>query len=1057
MNIAEWSIRNSVITWVMTIVLLVVGWISFNNLSRLEDPEFTIKDAVVITPYPGASAAEVEQEVTNVIEKACQEMGQLERLESRSSRDLSIVQVTMKDKYDKETLPQVWDELRRKVNDYQRQLPPGAGPSIVNDDFGDVYGVFLAITGEGYTYKEIYEYAKFLQRELLKAQDVKRIIFYGVQPEAVYIEMRREKMAQFGVAPGDIYAALQAKNIPASGGYLPLGKEYIPISPTGEFTSEQEIGDLLIKGRTPDSKSTVYLKDVADIRRGYKEPPDTLLRSNGKPAVGLAISTVLGGNVVTMGEALEKRFRELEAMRPVGMDLHVISLQSRSVIEAINGFLINLVEAVVIVVVVLLIFMGLRSGLIIGGVLLVTIMGTFIVMAMGDITLERISLGALVIALGMLVDNAIVVTDGMKVKMEQGTDALSAARDVVGQVGTPLLGATFVAVAAFAAIGTSQDSTGEYCGSLFYVILISLLMSWITAVTVTPLLCKTFLRVKGQEGSSGEKGAYSGKFYALYRTFLSACIRFRWITALVVVGLFVAALIGFGSVKQSFFPDSTRPQFYIDFWFPEGTDIRETLRQLEGAEKYLKKQEGVTHLTTMLGGNQVRFLLTFSTEKSYAGFGQILVDVDDYRRIPKMTQAIQGDLDRMFPQAVVSVRLFVLGSSTGGKIQLRLYGPDSKVLRELGSRAEAVLLNEPKAKAVRNEWREMVKVVRPQMAEVPALRAGIERPDIAKTFESSFQGTRVGVFKERDELLPIVARSPEAERADLDSMRAIPIWSPAAQTMIPVGQVISGIETEFENAHVWRRDRFRMLRIHADLREGLASEIMARVKPEIEKALNVDVGEVLGKRFTPGENPFQEDYDARSLKVQYSDMWPLKGLPGYYMAWGGEAEDSAKANSRLAGTIPIFFGLMVLIVLFLFNSIKKTLVIWLTVPLSIIGVTVGLLLFKQPFGFMSLLGLMSLSGMLIKNAIVLIDEIDTQLKGGKEAFQAVIDSGVSRLIPVSMAALTTILGMLPLVQDAFFVSMAVTIMFGLGFATVLTLIFVPVLYAIFFRIRDETR
>jgi len=1059
MNIAEWSIRKNVITWVMTILLLVVGWIAFNNLSRLEDPEFTIKDAVVITPYPGASAAEVEQEVTNVIEKACQEMGQLDRLESRSSRDLSIVQVTMKDKYDKATLPQVWDELRRKVNDYQRQLPPGAGPSVVNDDFGDVYGVFLAITGEGYTYKEIYEYAKFLQRELLKAQDVKRIIFYGVQPETIYIEMRREKMAQFGVAPADLYTALRAKNIPASGGYLPLGKEYIPISPTGEFTSEREIGDLLIKGRGPDSRSTVYLKDVAEIKRGYKDPPDTLLRYDGKPAVGLGISTVLGGNVVTMGESLEKRFKELEAQRPVGMDLHVISLQSRSVIEAINGFLINLVEAVVIVIVVLLIFMGLRSGLIIGGVLLVTIMGTFIVMFMGEVTLERISLGALVIALGMLVDNAIVVTDGMKVKMQRGTDALTAARDIVGQVSVPLLGATFVAVAAFAAIGTSQDSTGEYCRSLFYVILISLLMSWITAVTVTPLLCKTFLKGKseGAEGSSGEKDPYGGKFYTLYRTFLSACIRFRWITAFVVVGLFVAALIGFGSVKQSFFPDSTRPQFYIDFWFPEGTDIRETLRQVKGAEKYLEKQEGVTHLTTMLGGNQVRFLLTFSTEKSYASFGQILVDVDDYKRIPKMTQAIQRDLDRMFPQAVVSVRLFVLGSSTGGKIQLRLYGPDSKVLRELATRAEAVLLNDPKAKAVRNEWREMVKVVRPQMAEVPALRTGIERPDIAKTFESAFQGTKVGVFKERDELLPIVARSPEAERADLDSMTAIPIWSPAAQTMIPVGQVISGIETEFENAHVWRRDRFRMLRIHADLREGLPSEIMARVKPEIEKALNVDVGRVLGKRFAPGGDPFQEGYDASTLKVHYSDTWPLKGLPGYYMAWGGEAEDSAKANSRLAGTIPIFFGLMVLIVLFLFNSIKKTLVIWFTVPLSIIGVTVGLLVFNQPFGFMALLGLMSLSGMLIKNAIVLIDQIDAELKSDKAAFQAVIDSGVSRLIPVSMAALTTILGMLPLVQDAFFVSMAVTIMFGLGFATVLTLVFVPVLYTIFFRIKYEGR
>lgn len=1057
MNIAEWSIRRSVITWVMTILFLVVGWISFNNLSRLEDPEFTIKDAVIVTPYPGASAAEVEEEVTNVIEKACQEMGQLDRVESRSSRGLSSVQVTMKDKYDKASLPQVWDELRRKVNDYQRQLPPGAGPSIVNDDFGDVYGVFLAITGEGYTYKEMYEYAKFLQRELLKAQDVKRIVFYGVQPEVIYIEMRREKMARFGVAPADLYNALRAKNIPANAGYLPLGKEYIPISPTGEFQSEQEIGDLLIKGRGPESKSTVYLKDVADIQRGYQEPPGTLLRYDGKPAVGLAISTVLGGNVITMGESLDKRFRELEGMRPVGMDLRVISLQSRSVKQAINGFLINLVEAVLIVIVVLLIFMGLRSGLIIGGILMVTIMGTFIVMAMGEITLERISLGALIIALGMLVDNAIVVTDGMKVKMEQGTDALTAARDIVGQVGTPLLGATFVAVAAFAAIGTSQDSTGEYCRSLFYVILISLLMSWLTAVTSTPLLCKTFLKVKSGKnaGSSGQKDAYGGKFYTLYRKFLSACIRARWVTVIVVVGLFVAALIGFGSVKNSFFPDSTRPQFYIDFWFPEGTDIHETLRQVEAAEKYLTKQEGVTHITTMLGGSQVRFLLTYTPEKTYASFGQILVDVENYKRIPTMTRQIQEDLDEMFPQAMASVRLFVLGPSTGGKIQLRIYGPDSAMLRQLASKAEAVLLNDPEAKAVRNEWREMVKVVRPQMSDVTALRAGIERPDIATAFESVFEGTRVGVFKERDELIPIIARSPEAERADLDSMKAIQIWSPAAQTMIPVGQVITGIETEFENAHLWRRDRFKMLRIHADPREGLPSELMARVKPQIEKALNVDVERVLGMRFAQGEDPFQKNYDANTLKVQYSDLWPLKGLSGYYMAWGGEAEDSAKANARLSSTLPVFFGLMVLIVLFLFNSIKKTLVIWFTVPLSIIGVTVGLLLLDQPFGFMALLGLMSLSGMLIKNAIVLIDQIDSELKSGKAPFQAILDSGVSRLIPVSMAALTTILGMMPLLQDAFFIAMAVTIMFGLGFATVLTLIVVPVLYAIFFKINYE--
>jgi multidrug efflux pump subunit AcrB len=1057
MNIAEWSIRNSVITWVLTILLVAVGWVFFNSLSRLEDPEFTIKDAVIMTPYPGASAAEVAEEVTNVIEKAVQEMGQLDRVESRSSRDLSIVQVTMKDSYDKATLPQVWDELRRKVGDCQRQLPFGAGPSLVNDDFGDVYGVFLAITGDGYSYREVYEYAKFLQRELLKAQDVKRIVFYGVQSERIYIEMRRENMARFGVSPSDIYSALEAKNVPASAGRLVLGKEYIPVSPTGEFASEQEIGGLLVKGRSSGAAGgTVFLRDVADISRGYQEPPQTLLRYDGKPAIGLAISTVLGGNVITMGESLKERMGEIESMRPVGIDLNVISLQSRSVVESISGFLVNLLEAVAIVVVVLLVFMGLRSGLIIGAVLLVTIMGTFIVMKMGDVTLERISLGALIIALGMLVDNAIVVADGMKVKMQQGLDALSAARDTVGQVAGPLLGGTFVAVAAFAAIGTSQDSTGEYCRTLFWVILISLSMSWFTAVTTTPLLCKTFFKSSPKgPGGTGAGDAYGGKFYALYRLFLGACIRRRWLTVTAVLILFAASLFGFGFVKKSFFPDSTRPQFYVDFWLPEGTDIRATQRRLEIAEQYLAQQEGVTHFTTMLGGSQVRFLLTFTTEKPYDNFGQILVDVDDYRRIPEMAQRVQQDLDEMFPGAVVNVRKFVLGSSTGGKIQLRLYGSDAVVLRELGEKAERVLQADPGAKAVRIEWLEMSKVVRPLMDETTALRAGIERPDIARAFKQAFEGVQVGVFRERDELLPIVARSPLAEWADLDSMVAVRVWSPVAQASIPVGQVLTGIDTVFENAHLWRRDRQMMLRIHADTRAELPSELMQRVKPEIEKVLRVDVAAVLGKTPSAGSSDPFEDHSAQTLPVAYDAKWPLAGLPGYSMAWGGEAEDSAKANSRLASSMPLFFGLMVLIVLFLFNSIKITLVIWLTVPLAIIGVTIGLLAFRQPFGFMALLGLMSLSGMLIKNVIVLIDEINVQLAQGGPPLKAIIDSGVSRLIPVSMAALTTILGMLPLVLDAFFVSMAVTIMFGLGFATVLTLIFVPVLYSIFFGIRYE--
>ena len=1055
MNIAEWSIQKHVITWVLTVLMAVVGVTSFLELSLLEDPEFTIKEAMIITPYPGASAAEVEEEVTNVIEQAVQTLGQLKYVESRSSRGISSVKAVIKDQYDKETLPQVWDELRRKVGDaaVMGKLPPGAGPSLVNDDFGDVYGVYVALTGDGYSYKEIYEFAKFMKRELLKVAGVKRIELYGNQPEVVYIEMRRDKMTQFGVSPDDIYAALRAKNLPADSGRVRIGQEYIPVNPTGEFKSEQEFGNLLIKS---SGVNQVYLRDVAEIRRGYEEPASTLMRFDGVASIGFAISAAAGVNVVKLGQEIEKRAKELQSQSPLGMDVGIVSLQSTAVVKSINDFLVSLAQAVAIVVVVLLFFMGLRSGLIIGAVLLVTILGTFIFMNAFDITLQRISLGALVIALGMLVDNAIVVTDGIRMKLDQGRDVLSAAKEVVGQTAVPLLGATIVAITAFASIGTSDDSTGEYTATLFYVILISLLLSWVTAVSTTPLLCKAFLKpAKKKAGEDGDKDPYGGALFRIYRGFLSQCIRFRWITLVVVVAMFVASVVGFGSVRQSFFPDSTRPQFYVDFWFPEGTYIEETARQMERAEKAFLERKGVTHVTTQIGGGSPRFLLTYTPESGYASFAQTLVDVDDYRTIPSIVDDVQDEMEALFPQAIIQVRQFVLGPSTGGKIQLRISGPDPAELRRLAAKAEAIMLDDPNTQYVRNEWRSKIKVVRPQMSEAQANRAGITRPDIAEAIATTVEGRKVGIYREDDELLPIVSRAPASERVDLDNLGAIPVWSPVANGMLPLDQVVSSFDTEFEDANLWRRDRTSMLKIHSDPRDGLLpSELLARIKPKIEKALNVDVGQVLDKQFGPDEDPFA-NFSGSTLKVGDSDIWPLKGMPGYYMSWGGDVENSAKAGAALGATVPIFFGLMVLIVLMLFNSIRKTLVIWLTVPLSLIGVTAGLLIFNQPFGFMALLGLMSLSGMLVKNAVVLLDEINAQLAAGKAAFHAIVDSGVSRLIPVSMAASTTILGLIPLLGDAFFIAMAVTIMFGLGFATILTLIVVPVLYAVFFKVPFE--
>jgi len=1048
-NIAEYSIRNSVITWAVTIILLGAGFASFQKLSRLEDPEYTIKEAVVLTPYPGASAAEVEEEVTDVVEKAAQELGQLKRVESRSSRGLSYVKVVIKEQFDRNDLPQIWDELRRKVNDRQTDLPPGAGPSVVNDDFGDVYGVYVALTGEGYTYKDLYETAKFLQRELLQVQDVKSVEILGAQKEIIYVEMQRDKMAGVGISPQDIYGALASKNLVADGGRAVVGPERVPLNPTGEFKSEKQFRDLLIRSRGPGQQPLVYLGDVANIVRGYEDPPRNILRYSGKPAVCLGVSTVQGGNVVKMGQGIDKRVRELLPEIPLGIHFGVISLQSQAVTVAINNFLINLAEAVAIVIIVLLIFMGLRSGLIIGAVLAITIMGSFIIMGMKGLILERISLGGLIIALGMLVDNAIVVTDGMRIRMQMGEKPLDAAKGIVGQTAVPLLGATAIAILAFAPIGLSNDNTGEYCRSLFYVVLISLGLSWFTAVTTTPLLCKLFLKSESKDPGTPGKDPYGGALYRGYRSFLGACIRFRWITVGVIVGLFLASLVGFKTLKVSFFPDSTRAQFMVDFWFPEGTRIEETASRVAKAEEFLQKKKGVTSVATSMGGGHTRFILVYSPEKPWDAYAQILLDVEDYRKIPGMMKEIEDELGAMFPDAVIAGQAFILGPGEPGKIRVRVTGPDPEVLRELAGQAERILADHPNTKSVRNDWRTKIKVVRPQMAETQARVLGIERPQVAQAFEAAIEGAVAGVYREKDELLSIVARSPEKERLSLNDLGAVQVWSPAAQKMVPMGQVVTGFATEFDDAYIWRRHRAKTITVFADPKTGLASEVFKDVKVKIEKALNVDLAKVTGKN--PSEHTFS------TIPVKEENLLPLKGRQGYYMAWGGQAEDSAKAKANLAKNFPPILVLMIFIVIWLFSSIRKTLVIWLTVPTAIIGVTIGLLLFKQPFGFMSLLGVLSLSGMLIKCAIVLVDEIGIQISEGKAPYQAVVDSSVSRLIPVLMASATTMLGMIPLFTDAFFVGMAVAIVFGLGFGTLLILIVVPVIYSILFRIGYEAK
>lgn len=1020
MNIAETSIRNKTTTLVLTFAILCGGVYAYRQLGRLEDPEFTIKEAQVITYYPGATAMEVSEEVTDQLETAIQQMGQLKKVTSISRPGLSIIRPEMKDHFDKSSLPQVWDELRRKVGDAQGKLPPGCSVSVVNDDFGDVYGVFFCIYGDGYSYAQLLEYAKLLRRELLLVKDVAKVALFGTQQEAVYMEISRERLSQLGISPETIERTLAQQNQVTPAGRVEIDQQYVHIRPTGEFESVEDLGDLLLL-QNDRTQSKLFLRDIATFKREYVEPFTSIMRFNGHRAIGLGISTVQGGNVVAMGEALKQRMRELMPQIPIGVELGVVSVQGDTVTKSIRDFLISLLEAVVIVIAVLLVTMGLRSGLIIGAVLFLVILATFIAMLFKGVLLERISLGALIIALGMLVDNAIVIVEGILVGIQRGQDPVKAAVAIVKQTMWPLLAATVVAVLAFAPIGASQDKTGEYCGSLFQVLLYSLMLSWFLALTVTPLLGVMFLKSGAKAGDGAqENDPYNRGFFRLYRGFLQTCLRARYVVVLVVVGLMAVAIYGFGFVSQSFFPSSTRPQFLVHCWLPEGTHILKTEAEVEKLEQFLQAQEGVTSLSSYIGQGALRFLLTYQAEEPNPAYGLVIVSVDSYKSITRISDKLHAFVAENLPDAQVYARQFVLGPGDPQRIQFRLRGPDPEKLRLLAEETKTILYEDPHVEDVSDDWRERVPVVRPLVAETAARNAGLTRAQISAAVQQAFEGRQIGQYREKDLLLPIIVRSPLQERSDVANLTAVQIWSPAAGRSMPLGQVVTGLQTVTENSIVRRRNRLPTITVKCDPHLSEAAPAFAAVRPKVEA------------RF-------------RQLQQELR-------LDEYTLEFGGEYENSRDAQAALMSRMfPIVLA-MFLILVVLFNSLAKPLVIFLTVPLAVIGVTAGLLLFRQPFGFMAMLGFLSLSGMIIKNAVVLLDEVNANLGLGKLPYDSVIDAGVSRIRPVMNAALTTLLGVVPLLQDPFYAAMAVTIMMGLAFATLLTLVVVPVLYSILFGI-----
>lgn len=1014
-GIAAYFIRNRVISWMVALIFLIGGIAAFFGLGRLEDPAFTIKDAMVVTSYPGATPQQVEEEVTYPIEKAIQQLTYVDEVNSISSRGLSQITVTMKNNYGPDDLPQIWDELRRKVNDLKGTLPPGVNEPQVIDDFGDVYGILLAVTGDGYSYKELLDYVDYLRRELELVDGVSKVSVSGQQQEQVFIEVSMKKLSSIGLSPDTVFNLLSTQNVVSDAGAIRIGDEYIRIQPTGEFQSVDELGDLLIT--ESGAQGLIFLKDVAEIKRGYVEVPNNIINFNGSLALNVGVSFAEGVNVVEVGKAFDHRLAELKYQQPVGIEISEIYSQPKEVDKSVSGFVVSLAQAVGIVIIVLLFFMGLRSGLLIGLILLLTVLGTFIFMKYLAIDLQRISLGALVIALGMLVDNAIVVVEGILIGTQKGRTRLQAATDIVTQTKWPLLGATVIAVTAFAPIGLSEDSTGEYCGTLFTVLLISLMLSWFTAISLTPFFADIFFKgQKIKQGEGEENDPYNGVIFVIYKKFLQFCMRRAWFTVVVLMAGLAASVYGFTFVKQAFFPSSTTPIFQLDVWMPEGTDIRATNTTLKELESWLAKQEHVDHITTTAGKGLQRFMLTYAPEKSYAAYGEITTRMENYEALKPLMAKFREYLKANYPEINYKLKQIELGPGGGAKIEARIIGSAPTVLRTIAAQVKDIMYADPQATNIRHDWRERTQVLEPQFNESQARRYGITKSDVDDFLSMSFSGMTIGLYRDGTTLMPIVARLPEDERIDIRNIEGMKIWSPAQSEFIPLQQVTMGYDMRWEDPIIVRKNRKRMLTVMADpdiLGEETASTLQKRLQPQIEA---------------------------------------IQMPPGYSLEWGGEYESSGDAQESLFTTMPMGYLFMFLITVFLFNSIKEPLIVWLTVPLALIGVTTGLLALNTPFGFMALLGFLSLSGMVLKNGIVLLDQIEIEMKSGKEAYDAVVDAAVSRVRPVCMAAITTILGMIPLLPDIFFKPMAVTIMFGLGFATVLTLIVVPVLYRLFHKV-----
>ncbi len=1004
MNLARLSIDYPLYPWLLMFACLFGGLYGVDKVGRLEDPKFPLKQAYVVTAYPGASAMETEQEVTDVIEASLQELPYIKHLTSKSLPGRSEIQVEIQEQYDNEDVQQIWDELRRRVGEGAMRLPPGIQGPIVEDDFGDVYGILYAVAAPGYRENEIRDIARLFETGLNTVDHVAKVSTSGVPEEALFVELDHEQLVRLGLPTDAVFRSIGEENQVMPAASVAYGDRRLRLSQGNAFENVKAIGEMRI-GR-PGSIEFVRLAEVASITRGPVEQPLEIIRHQGQRVFTVGVSVVDGHNVVEVGKAVDRRMRELLNTLPVGVTYESIYAQHTVVEESLNDFLVNLGLSILTVVVALCVFMGWRAGTVVGSILMLTVLGTVYLMTLAGIELQRISLGALMIAMGMLVDNAIVVAEGMVTGVQRGFSAKDAATASVRRTAAPLLGATVIGIAAFGPIGLADDNPGHFLRSLFQVVAISLLLSWILAVTVGPLLGSYLLK---SNQAASEQTLYSGWGYAPYRRLLGFSLRHSWFATFVLVAITASCLAGFGFVKQGFFPTTNSPLLFVDMRLPQGMDIRATAAEVERLEPLLQADPDVAAVTSFIGRGTTRFSATVRPEQPNPAYAQLVLRVKDIASIDTTRLRVADFLQSESVDAELSVRRTEFTPSGTSKIEARFSGSDANILRALAQQALAVYLSHDLIDR-KTDWRQRELALVPQFDERRARQVGISRNDLARATAFSTAGIPIGVYRDDDKLLTITARAPRSELTDMRAVQDRQIWSSLQQTYVPLSQVITGIDLEAQDSMIFRRDRMRT--------------IAAQANPPV------------GQNATRVFDDIRGEVEAITLP------------PGYHLEWGGEYEANLEAMTTLTSKIPMALGIMLIVTVLMFGKIKQPLVIWLTVPMIICGVVVSLLATDLAFTFPSFLGFLSLSGMLIKNCIVLVDEIDKRLLEDEQSLATIAAACISRLRPVMLAAATTIAGMSPLLRDAFFREMAVCIMGGLAFATLLTLIAVPVFYRI---------